>query len=153
MRVRGRGQLVCALGVAIVLADSSIVTLALPEILRQFDTSVFVVSFVLTAFNFVFAALIIPAARLAQRSVVPVARAGFAVFGIASLLCAVAPSVATLIAARCLQAAGGAAVVASSIELLSGWRGSHRAAARSGAEPRLLGSQSVRPSAASSPRR
>lgn len=129
MRVRTRGELICALGVAITLADSSIVTLALPDILRQFQTSVFAVSFVLTAFNLIFAALILPAARLAQRHVVGVGRLGFAIFGAASLLCALAPSIGTLIAARCLQAAGGAAVVASSIELLAGWRGSHRDAA------------------------
>lgn len=129
MRPRSRGELVCVLGVAVVLADSSIVTLALPDILRRFETSVFLVSFVLTGFNLFFAALIIPAARLAQRRVVTIGRLGFAVFGLASLLCALAPSVATLIAARCLQAAGGAAVVASSIELLAGWRGSHREAA------------------------
>ncbi|CAN5541262.1 hypothetical protein BH10ACT11_BH10ACT11_11380 [soil metagenome] len=129
MRARGRGELFCVLGVAIVLADSSIVTLALPDILRRFDTSVFQVSFVLTAFNLFFAALIVPAARLAQRRVVAVSRVGFIVFGAASVVCAVAPSIAVLIAARCMQAAGGAAVVASSIELLSGWRGSHRSAA------------------------
>ena len=49
----------------LVLADSSIVTLALPEMLRRFETTVLGVSWVLTAFNIVLALAVLPAARLA----------------------------------------------------------------------------------------
>ena len=45
----GSRSIVWALSVGVVLADSSIVTLALPEVLREYDTSVFGVSWVLTA--------------------------------------------------------------------------------------------------------
>ena len=55
--------------------------------------------------------------------------AGLVVFASASFVCAVAPSIGVLIAARCVQALGGAAVVAAAIELLAGTRGSHRRAA------------------------
>ena len=67
MSSRQRPQTIAwALSVGVVLADSSIVTLALPEILREYDTSVFGVSWVLTAYNIFLAALIIPAAGLAR---------------------------------------------------------------------------------------
>jgi hypothetical protein len=62
----GRGrELVWAATVGLVLADSSIVTLALPEMLRRFETTVLGVSWVLTAFNIVLALAVLPAARLA----------------------------------------------------------------------------------------
>jgi MFS family permease len=118
-----------ALSVGVVLADSSIVTLALPEVLREYDTSVFGVSWVLTAYNIFLAALIIPAAGLARRRPERVWGGGLLLFAAASLACALSGSIATLIAARCVQAIGGAAVLAGAIELLARSRGSHRAAA------------------------
>jgi MFS family permease len=129
MRTERVREHVWAVMVGLVLADSSIVTLALPDILRAFDTTVFGVSWVLTAFNLVLAAAILPASRLARRLAPPVWAAGLGVFVGASLVCAVAPSIGVLIAARCVQALGGAAVVAGAIELLAGTRGSHRRAA------------------------
>ena len=120
---------VWAVMVGLVLADSSIVTLALPDVLREFDATVFGVSWVLTAFNIVLALAILPASRLARRSAPQVWAVGLLLFAGASLVCAVAPSIGVLIAARCVQALGGAAVVAAAIELLAGTRGSHREAA------------------------
>ena len=113
----------------VVLADSSVVTLALPDVLRQFDATVVGVSWVLTAFNLVLAVAILPAARLAQDRPSMTWALGLVVFAASSLACAVAPSIATLIAARCVQALGGAAVIAGAIELLARAYGSHAAAA------------------------
>ena len=113
----------------VVLADSSVVTLALPDVLRQFDTTVFGVSWVLTAFNLVLAIAILPAARIAQRAPGRTWALGLVVFSAASLACALAPSIAALISARCVQALGGAAVIAGAIELLARATGSHSAAA------------------------
>ncbi len=125
--------LIWAATVGIVLADSSVVTLALPAILARFDTSVFEVSWVLTSFNIVLALLVLPAARLASGAgaarAAPVWAIGMAVFAAGSLACALAPSVAFLIAGRCVQAVGGAAVIAGAIELLARSRGSHARAA------------------------
>ena len=56
-----------SLAVGVVLADSAIVTLALPDILRQYGTTVGEVSWVLTAFNLVLALAAVPAARLCVR--------------------------------------------------------------------------------------
>ena len=46
--------------------------------------------------------------------------AGFAVFGIASLLCAIAPSLSVLIALRVLQAVGGALLSGTGVALVAG---------------------------------
>lgn len=117
-----------AISVAVVLADSSIVTLALPDILARFDTTVFGVAWVLISFNLVLALAVLPASRYARRAPGRVWAAGIVVFGLASLACALAPSAGGLIAARCAQGIGGAAVIAAAIELLAGSRGSHEAA-------------------------
>ena len=126
-----RSELVWAATVGVVLADSSVVTLALPEILRELDTSVIAVSWVLTSFNVVLALAVLPAAYLVAARGGPerVWAGGVLAFGVASLLCAVAPGLGLLIAGRCLQALGGAFVIAGAIELLARSRGSHASAA------------------------
>lgn len=118
-----------ALSVGVVLADSSIVTLALPGILSEYDTTVFGVSWVLTSFNLVLALGILPAVRIARRHAPGGWLGGLAIFATASLACGLAESVATLIAARLVQAVGGTLIIACSIEALARLRGSHRQAA------------------------
>ena len=119
-----------ALAVGIVLADSSIVVLALPEIYRELDTSVAGVTWVLVSFNLVMAVAAVPAALLARR-VGPgrTAAVGLAVFAGAGLACGLAEELSTLIAARCVQALGGAAAVTAALELLPATVGSERRAA------------------------
>ena len=55
------------LGVGLALADSSIVTLALPEVLGQFDVGITTVAWVLTSFNLVLALVVVPAAYVSRR--------------------------------------------------------------------------------------
>ncbi|MCB0864374.1 MAG: MFS transporter [Solirubrobacterales bacterium] len=118
-----------ALSVGVVLADSSIVTLGLPDVMQEFDGTVFGVSWVLTAFNLVLALAIIPAVRFARTTAPQRGWAiGLAVFSIASALCASAGSEAILIATRVVQALGGALTVACAIEMLARLRGSHERA-------------------------
>jgi len=119
-----------ALAVGLVLADSSIVVLALPEIYRELDTSVAGVSWVLVSFNMVMALAAVPAAHLARRAGPGrTAAVGLAVFAGASLACGVADELSTLLAARCVQALGGAAAVTAVLELLPASVGSERRAA------------------------
>lgn len=119
-----------ALAVGLVLADSSIVVLALPEIYRELDTSVASVTWVLVSFNLVMALAAVPAALLARRAGPGRAAAvGLAVFAGASLACGVAEELSTLIVARCVQALGGAAAVTAALELLPATVGSERRAA------------------------
>jgi MFS family permease len=118
-----------ALAVGLVLADSSIVVLALPEIYRDFDTSIAGVTWVLISFNLVMALAAVPAALIARR--VGPARAaavGLAIFAGAGLACGIADQLSTLILARCIQALGGAAAITAALELLPASVGSERRA-------------------------
>lgn len=119
-----------ALAVGLVLADSSIVVLALPDIYRDLDTSVAGVTWVLVSFNLVMALTAVPAALLARRfGPGRTAAVGLAVFAGAGLACGVAADLSTLIVARCVQALGGAAAVTAALELLPATVGSERRAA------------------------
>jgi MFS family permease len=118
-----------ALAVGLVLADGSVVVLALPEIYRDLDTSVTGVTWVLISFNLVLAAAALPAALLARRAGAGrVAALGLAVFAGASLACGAADELSTLLAARCVQAVGGAAAVTAALELMPSALGSERRA-------------------------
>ncbi len=117
--------------VAVVLGDSGVVTLALPEILRDFGAEVGEVAWVLIAFNLVLALVAVPAARVCVGGDPAVATgAGLIAFAAATTVCAVAPSLGVLIAARAAQAAGGALVIVGSLELLVEATGAERAGAR-----------------------
>src|SRR4051794_16264824 len=103
-------RVLLAVSVAVVMAslDLFIVNIALPDIGRDFpDASLASLSWILNAYAIVFAALLVPAGRIADR----VGRrrgflTGLVVFLVASAACAAAPSVAALVAARVLQAGG-----------------------------------------------
>ena len=119
-----------AVAVGLVLADSSLVVLALPEIYRDFNVSVNAVIWVLVAFNLTLAVAAVPAALVARRlGPARVTSAGLAVFALGGLLCGLSTSLAPLIAARCLQAIGGAAAVTGALELMPFAVGSERRAA------------------------
>ena len=62
------GTALLGLGVGLALADSSIVTLALPEILGELDVGITTVAWVLTSFNLVLALTAVPAAYVARRA-------------------------------------------------------------------------------------
>ncbi len=108
-----------ALGVGLALADSSIVTLALPKILGEFDVAITSVAWVLTSFNLVLAVVAVPAAYVSRRRPREAFVAGVLVFAAASLACGLAPSFDVLVGARCVQAVGAALLVTSALDLLS----------------------------------
>jgi len=111
---------VLALAVFMSSLDLFIVNLAFPYISRQYpDTSLSSLSWVLNAYTIVFAAVLVPAGRWADR----IGRrklfvAGLAGFTFGSVLCGLAPGVGALIAARVIQAAGAGAMVPASLSLL-----------------------------------
>ena len=115
---RARAGIGLAVGLA--LADSSVVTLALPEILRRFDVTIPDVAWVLIAYNVVLAVAALPAAYLACRKPAIAFACGTVVFAVASLVCGLASSFAILVGGRCVQALGGALLVCAALDLLAG---------------------------------
>lgn len=115
-----------AVTVALVLADSAVVTLALPDILTHLETTVGQVAWVLIAYNVVLGAAAVPVSRLLRRRPDRWSAAGIAVFALASAACAVAPSIEVLVVARCAQALGGALAVVGCLLLLVAHQGSRR---------------------------
>src|SRR3954451_5489158 len=112
--------LVTAVAVFMAFLDVTIVNVAFPSVREAFPSaSLASLSWVLNAYNIVFAALLVPAGRLAD---LLGRRRGFfwglAGFVGASALCGLAPSVEFLIGARVFQAAGAALLVPTSLGLL-----------------------------------
>jgi MFS family permease len=122
VRLNGLRSALLCLGVGMALADSSIVTLALPSILGRFDVGITTVSWVLTSFNLALVLVAVPCAVVVRRRPNQGFASGALVFAAASLACGVAPSFTVLVAARCVQAVGAAVVVVSALELLTATR-------------------------------
>ena len=114
-------RLALALAAGLALADASIVTLALPDLLQALDTTVEGVAAIIGVYTVVLALTLLPAERL-MRELGPrgVGAAGFAVFAVASALCGVAGSLEALLVFRALQALGGAAGLVAVFALLAG---------------------------------
>lgn len=116
------GRVLAVVSIAVFMAnlDLFIVNVAMPDLARDFEgSSLGGLSWVLNAYAIVFAALLVPAGRIADR--VGRRRAftgGIALFTFASALCGLAPSVELLVAARVLQAVGAAFLMPTSLALL-----------------------------------
>jgi hypothetical protein len=112
-----------AVGVALALADASVVTLALPPMLDDLGTSVEGVAAVIGVYTVVLAALLPVAAWLRRRSSdATLGAAGFGVFALAGALCSLPENLAGMLAFRALQAAGAAAALVAGFALLRGGR-------------------------------
>jgi EmrB/QacA subfamily drug resistance transporter len=109
-----------ALSSLMVALDALVVTTALPTIRADLQASVAQLEWTVNAYTLSFAVLLMPAAVLGDR----VGRrrlfaGGLGLFIAASAACALAPSIAVLIAARAVQGAGAAIVTPLSLSLLS----------------------------------
>ncbi len=111
---------VVGLGIAMVNLDLFVCNVALPSIGRAFHGADLAnLSWVLNAYAIVFAALLVPAGRLADRIGRRAAfLAGVVIFALSSAWCAVSGGVWELVAARVIQAAGGALLMPASLGLL-----------------------------------
>ncbi len=109
-----------ALAGAMLLASlgMSIVTVALPTLVEAFSTSVLAVQWVLLAYLISITVSIVLAGRLADAfGHRPVLLVGLALFVVASLVCAMATSLAMLIVGRAIQGLGGATLMALPIAI------------------------------------
>ncbi|HEX4463796.1 MAG TPA: DHA2 family efflux MFS transporter permease subunit [Solirubrobacterales bacterium] len=120
MEQRWKVLTITSIGLFMASLDLFIVNIAFPDLARDFNgASLPSLSWVLNAYAIVFAALLVPAGRIADR----VGRkrvfiAGLLLFSAASALCALAPSVPFLVGARVLQAAGGAMMLPTTLGLI-----------------------------------
>jgi EmrB/QacA subfamily drug resistance transporter len=120
MQRKWRVSLIVCVGVFMSSLDLFIVNIAFPAIGKHFGgASLSSLSWILSGYAIVFAALLVPAGRWAdtfgrKRAFL----LGLGVFVAASTACALAPSVGFLIAARIVQAAGGALMLPTSLGLM-----------------------------------
>jgi hypothetical protein len=114
-------SLLLALAAGLALADGAIVTLALPDILRELHTTVEGVAAVIGVYTVVLAAALLPLERATTAlSLRPIGVGGFALMAVASLACAGADDLTGLLVARGAQALGGAAGLVAAFALLGG---------------------------------
>jgi MFS family permease len=108
--------------------DSNIVTVALPAIAKQLHTSLEATQWVLSGYLLALAASLAASAYLAKRfGTRNVYLVGLAGFTVASVLCALTPTIGLLIAARVLQGLLGAPLVPLAMTMmLSGQEGKRR---------------------------
>ena len=111
---------VSSLAVLAVFLDTTVLFVAFPDIVATFDTvAPTQLSWVLNAYTIVFAALLVPVGKLADR--IGHKRAfltGSALFTVASMVCGLAPTAGVLIGLRVVQAAGAAILIPSSLALV-----------------------------------
>ncbi len=110
---------VTVLGSGMAFLDSTVVNVALPRLGDDLDASFAGLSWVSNGYLLTLAALILVGGSVGDR----IGRkrtylAGALAFAVASLLCALAPSIPTLVAARLLQGAAGAFLVPGSLAIL-----------------------------------
>ena len=99
---------ICCLSLLAVSMDATIVNVALPDIRRDLDASLRGLQWVIDAYTIVLATFLMLGGSMADRfGRRRVFQAGMALFTFGSLLCSLAGSVGTLVAARVIQALGG----------------------------------------------
>ena len=109
-----------SLGFGAVQLDVTIVNTALNSISTSLGGGVSELQWIVSAYTIAFAALILTAGAAGDRvGAKLIFMVGFGIFTAASLACALAPSVAVLIAARLVQGVGAAMLVPSSLALLN----------------------------------
>ncbi|MER7483580.1 MFS transporter [Streptomyces sp. NPDC126510] len=117
---RGGGALVASLlGFTVITIDVSAVNIALPSIRSSLDSGMSGLQWVVDAYTLMFAALMLSAGALADRTGARRAYSwGIALFTLASLACALAPGIGVLVASRVAQGAAAAIVMPASLALI-----------------------------------
>jgi EmrB/QacA subfamily drug resistance transporter len=109
----------CILGSGIVLLDGTVVNVALPTIQRALGGGLAAQQWVVNGYLLTLGSLILIGGSLGdlygERRIFALGVAGFAV---ASLACALAPSIGVLVAARAMQGVAGALLVPSSLAVI-----------------------------------
>jgi EmrB/QacA subfamily drug resistance transporter len=100
--------------------DYFAINLALPQMASDFGSTATDLQWIISIYMVTLGALMVPAGRLAdifgRKQILLI---GIALFGLASLLCAIAASAATLVAFRALQGAGAALIFPASVSVIT----------------------------------
>ncbi len=105
--------------IVLVVLDGAIANVALPSIALQLQAAPADAVWIVTAYQLAVVMFLLPAAAVGERlGYRRVFAGGIALFTVASALCALAPSLPWLVAARCLQGLGSAAVMPLGLALL-----------------------------------
>ena len=111
---------VLTLPVLLVSMDFSVLYLAMPSITEAIDPSAAEQLWILDIYGFLIAGLLITMGNVGDRfGRRRILLAGAALFGVASVVAAFAPSAAVLIGARALMGVGGATLMPSSLSLIA----------------------------------
>jgi EmrB/QacA subfamily drug resistance transporter len=114
-----RTFVLCSLGAYITTLDLSVVNVAFPEIIQDFDISRADASWIVTAYNICFAGLLIVSGKVAdQLGRRRLFHIGVLTFGVGSIVCALASGLGVLVAGRVIQGIGGALLSPASLGLL-----------------------------------
>ncbi len=110
---------ICALALYLTTLDLSIVNVAFPDILAEFDISRADASWIITIYNIFYGSLLVATGKAAdqlgrRRMFV----AGLAIFAAGSAIAAIAPGLGVLIVGRAIQGIGGAMLTPASLGLL-----------------------------------
>lgn len=118
--LRRSAAIACVLAaLVLVVLDAALANLALPAIALALRASPAQAVRVVTAYQLALVMALFPSAALAERfGYRRVYGAGLALFAASSALCALAPSLAVLVAARFVQGLGGAAILSLGVALL-----------------------------------
>lgn len=114
------GLIAIALGVAVIVVDTTIVNVIVPSIVEDMHVTSGDAQWIQESYAIVFAALLLLTGRVADLfGARRVFILGVVVFGITSVMAGLAPSSGILIAARFLQGAGAAMILPTSLSLLN----------------------------------
>lgn len=122
---------VLALGLAMIVLDSSIVNVSIPTIIDDIGIDLTNAQWVTSLYNIVLAALLLPFGKLGDaKGRKLVFQIGTVIFVASSLLAATSQDAGMLLTARALQGIGGAMIMPNTLSTVSAtFRGKYRAAA------------------------
>lgn len=136
--------LACVLGSGLAGVDSTVVNIALPRIGRDLGAGLAALQWTVTGYTLTLAALILLGGALGDRfGRRRLFMLGACWFAAASLLCALAPTIAWLVAARVLQGVGGALLTPASLAILQATIAEHDRSRAIGAWSGLSGTASA----------
>ncbi|MEU6953300.1 DHA2 family efflux MFS transporter permease subunit [Streptomyces sp. NPDC045714] len=116
---RWLGLIAIALGVALIVVDTTIVNVIVPSVIEDLDATSAQAQWIQESYAIVFAALLLLTGRLADIfGARRIFLGGVVVFGATSVLAGLAPDSGLLILARFLQGAGAAMLLPTSLSLL-----------------------------------